>query len=187
VNAKPLAGAQNAARRASFALAKIGGRACLAPAFPLEFGGGDEGQVMLRKIVFAGAFLLAAFAGPRPASADVIAEIELSSQRMIVKVDGLVRHVWAVSTARQGYATPTGSFRPVRLERMWYSTIYHGSPMPYAIFFNGNFAVHGTYETASLGRPASHGCVRLLPANARALFDLVRQHGFERSRIVVGG
>ena len=143
--------------------------------------------MMLRKVVFAGAFLLAVFAGPKPASAEVVAEIDLSTQRMTVKVDGLVRHVWAVSTARQGYATPTGSFRPERLERVWYSTIYHGSPMPYAIFFHGNFAVHGTYETGALGRPASHGCVRLLPANARELFDLVRQHGLERSRIVVSG
>jgi lipoprotein-anchoring transpeptidase ErfK/SrfK len=142
---------------------------------------------MLRKVVFAGAFWLAAFAGVLPAAADVVAEIQLSSQRMTVKVDGAVRHVWPVSTARAGYATPTGNFTPVRLERMWYSTIYNGSPMPHAIFFNGNFAVHGTYETRALGRPASHGCVRLLPDNARALFDLVRRHGLANSRIVVSG
>ena len=142
---------------------------------------------MLRRFVLAGAFLLAAFAGLSPASAGVVAEIQLSSQRMTVKVDGLVRHVWAVSTARQGYATPTGSFQPVRLERVWYSTIYHGSPMPHAIFFHGNFAVHGTYETGALGRPASHGCVRLLPANARALFELIRAYGLGNSRIVVSG
>jgi len=141
----------------------------------------------MRKIVFAGAFWLAAFAGVGPAAAGVVAEIELSSQRMTVRVDGAVRHVWAVSTARAGYATPTGSYQPVRLERMWYSTIYHRSPMPYSIFFSGNFAVHGTTEVRALGRPASHGCVRLHPENARALFDLVRQHGIANSRIVVSG
>jgi lipoprotein-anchoring transpeptidase ErfK/SrfK len=146
-----------------------------------------KGEVMLRKVVFAGAFLLAAFAGPGPAAAGVVAEIQLSSQRMTVRVDGLVRHVWAVSTARRGYVTPTGSFTPIRLERVWYSTIYDGSPMPYAIFFHGGFAVHGTYQTGALGRPASHGCVRLHPANARVLFELIRAHGLDRSRIVVGG
>ncbi len=142
---------------------------------------------MLRKVVFAGAFWLAAFAGPAPAAAEVVAEIALGSQRMTVRVDGLTRHVWAVSTARQGYMTPIGSFRPERLERVWYSTIYHGSPMPYAIFFHGGFAVHGTYETGALGRPASHGCVRLHPENARQLFELIRAYGPDRSRIVVSG
>jgi len=142
---------------------------------------------MLRRFVFAGVFLLAAFAGPVPAFAGVVAEIELSSQRMTVTVDGIQRHVWAVSTARSGYATPTGSFTPVRLERVWYSTIYHGSPMPYSIFFHGNFAVHGTYETGALGRPVSHGCVRLHPENARVLFELIRAHGLENSRIVITG
>jgi lipoprotein-anchoring transpeptidase ErfK/SrfK len=142
---------------------------------------------MWRKVVFAGAFLLAAFAGPAPASADVVAEIELSSQRMTVKVDGLTRYVWAVSTARQGYMTPTGSFRPIRLERVWYSTIYNNAPMPYAVFFYGGFAVHGTYETGALGRPASHGCVRLHTENARQLFELIRANGPGNSRIVING
>jgi lipoprotein-anchoring transpeptidase ErfK/SrfK len=142
---------------------------------------------MLRKVVFAGAFLLAAFVGPGPASAEIVAEIELASQRMTVTVDGFVRHVWAVSTARQGYMTPIGSFRPERLERVWYSTIYHGAPMPYAIFFHGGFAVHGTYETGALGRPVSHGCVRLHPENARELFELIRAYGPGHSRIVIGG
>jgi hypothetical protein len=175
------------AQNAALALAKTGGRPCLARAFPLEFGGGGQGEVMLRKVVFAGAFWLAAFAGPAPAAAEVVAEIALGSQRMTVRVDGLTRHVWAVSTARQGYMTPIGSFRPERLERVWYSTIYHGSPMPYAVFFHGGFAVHGTYETGALGRPASHGCVRLHPENARQLFELIRAYGPDRSRIVVSG
>jgi lipoprotein-anchoring transpeptidase ErfK/SrfK len=82
--------------------------------------------------------------------------------------------------------TPTGSFTPIRLERVWYSTIYDGAPMPYAIFFHHGFAVHGTYQTGALGQPASHGCVRLHPANARVLFELIRAHGLDNSRIVVG-
>ena len=142
---------------------------------------------MLRRCVLAGALLLAVFAGPRPAAAGVVAEISLSGQRMTVTVDGFVRHVWSVSTARRGYMTPIGSFRPERLERVWYSTIYNGSPMPYAVFFHGGFAVHGTYETGALGQPVSHGCVRLHPENARTLFELIREHGVENSRIVITG
>ncbi len=142
---------------------------------------------MLRRFIFAGAFLLAAFSGPSPASAGVVAEIELSSQRMTVTVDGSVRHVWAVSTARAGYVTPTGSFSPIRLERVWYSRVYDNAPMPYAIFFHYGFAIHGTNQTGALGRPASHGCVRLHTENARVLFELIRAHGLGNSRIVVTG
>jgi lipoprotein-anchoring transpeptidase ErfK/SrfK len=121
-----------------------------------------------------------------PASAGtVVAQIDLSSQRMVVKVNGKPAYNWAVSTARSGYRTPTGSYRPKRLERMWYSTIYDNAPMPYSIFFLGGYAVHGTNHTGRLGRPASHGCVRLATGNAARLYSLVRQHGMGNSRIVI--
>jgi lipoprotein-anchoring transpeptidase ErfK/SrfK len=57
--------------------------------------------------------------------------------------------------------------------------------MPYSVFFDGNFAIHGTYETRHIGRPASHGCVRLLTRDAAILFDLVRSYGFDQSQIVI--
>src|SRR5262245_47768516 len=95
------------------------------------------------------------------AAASVVAKIDLSSQRMYVTVNGVAKYTWPVSTARAGYRTPTGSFRPQRLERMWYSSKYENSPMPHSVFFLGGYAVHGTGAIGSLGRPASHGCVRL--------------------------
>jgi lipoprotein-anchoring transpeptidase ErfK/SrfK len=57
--------------------------------------------------------------------------------------------------------------------------------MPHSIFFRGGIAIHGTYETAGLGRPVSHGCVRLQPANAAALFGLVEHEGLGATTIVV--
>jgi lipoprotein-anchoring transpeptidase ErfK/SrfK len=128
---------------------------------------------------------LAAFA-TSTARADVLASISVSQQRMTVYVDGMPRYTWPVSTARAPYATPTGSFQPIRLERSWYSRVYNNAPMPYAIFFHYGFAVHGTNQTAALGRPASHGCVRLPTLAARELFGLVQKYGKENSRIVVG-
>lgn len=115
-----------------------------------------------------------------PASAGVTAQISNSSQRMRVFVDGSLAYVWPVSTARKGYQTPAGHYRVRRMERMWYSRKYDMSPMPYALFFRGGYAVHGTYSVRQLGRPASHGCVRLSPANARALFTLAEQYGGAR-------
>jgi lipoprotein-anchoring transpeptidase ErfK/SrfK len=43
----------------------------------------------------------------------------------------------------------------------------YNSPTPHSIFFDYGFAIHGTTDIARLGGPASHGCVRLHPSNAR--------------------
>ena len=86
-------------------------------------------------------------------------------------------HSWPVSTARTGYETPAGSYYVQRMERMWRSRKYNMAPMPHALFFEGGLAIHGTSAVGQLGHPASHGCVRLSPSNARRLFELVRQHG----------
>ncbi len=138
----------------------------------------------MRRILWVAACLAAFAAGE--AKADVLAQISVSAQRMTVYVDGVPRYSWPVSTARVPYATPSGSFQPIRLERSWRSRVYNNAPMPYAIFFYYGYAVHGTNETRALGRPASHGCVRLPTAAARELFNLVRAHGLGNSRIVVG-
>jgi lipoprotein-anchoring transpeptidase ErfK/SrfK len=123
---------------------------------------------------------------PAIAEAQIVARISLSSQRMNVYVDGAQRYSWPVSTARAGYRTPTGTFRPTALVRYHRSTIYSGSPMPYSIFFRKGYAIHGSYETRYLGRPASHGCVRLHPANAAALYYLVQRHGAGNTVISIG-
>jgi len=120
-----------------------------------------------------------------PARADIVVQVDNSSQRMQVYVDGTLAHVWKVSTARPGYWTPPGDYYVQRMERMWYSRKYDMSPMPYSLFFYGGYAIHGTGALRQLGRPASHGRVRLHPANARALYSLVAQHG--GARVLVRG
>lgn len=121
-----------------------------------------------------------------PAEAgSVTARIDISSQTMKVYVNGFPRYSWSVSTARKGYRTPVGQYRAIRLERMWYSRKYDMSPMPHSIFFKGGYAIHGTGSIKSLGRPASHGCVRLHPDNAAALFSLVRDNGMTNTQIIV--
>jgi lipoprotein-anchoring transpeptidase ErfK/SrfK len=71
------------------------------------------------------------------------------------------------------------------MARRWFSRKYYNSPMPHAIFFYHGFAIHGTYDLARLGGPASHGCVRLHPSNAAALFALVERRGRHNTRIVI--
>ncbi|WP_244529471.1 L,D-transpeptidase [Mesorhizobium qingshengii] len=118
-------------------------------------------------------------------AAEVEVLIDLSEQRMMVEVGGENSYSWLVSTARRGYRTPIGHFQPTRLERTWFSTRYDLSPMPYSIFFRGGYAIHGTKEIGKLGRPVSHGCVRLHPANAHRLFELVRLYGKGATEITI--
>ncbi len=117
------------------------------------------------------------------AQARVQIDVDLSSQTMHVSGDG-ADYDWPVSTARAGYATPRGHYHVGHLERMHYSHKYHMSPMPYSIFFAGGYAIHGTYETGFLGRPASHGCIRLSPGHAAILFGMVEGQGAD---IVITG
>lgn len=129
----------------------------------------------MRAILSACALYCGIFSMPE-ANAAVLIEIDLSSQTMHVRSDS-GSYDWRVSTARSGYRTPRGTYRPYQLLRMHYSHKYHMSPMPYSIFFAGGYAIHGTYETASLGRPASHGCIRLARGNAAFLFHMVQTEG----------
>ena len=121
------------------------------------------------------------------ALAKVVVNIDLSSQRMNVYVDGQHYGTWRISTGRRGYYTPRGTYRPRWLKRMHYSRKYDNAPMPYSIFFRGGYAIHGTNVISRLGWPASHGCVRLHPSNAAKLFSLVRQHGMRNTVIRITG
>jgi lipoprotein-anchoring transpeptidase ErfK/SrfK len=123
--------------------------------------------------------------GMRSASASIEARINTATQKMQVLVDGVPAYEWRVSTARKGFVTPKGEYHPQDMYKRYYSHKYHNSPMPYAIFYNGGYAVHGTNAVASLGKPASHGCVRLDTENAATLFALVSQHGRANTKIVV--
>ena len=110
-------------------------------------------------------------------AAQLEVHIDLSDQAMTVVADGDALHHWPVSTARPGKFTPTGLYTVKSMKPMHYSTIYDNAPMPWSIFFWGNFAIHGTTQVEDLGRPASAGCVRLHPDNARTLFEMVQEHG----------
>ncbi len=123
--------------------------------------------------------------GSAQAETQLEARVSLSAQTMEVLVDGRPTFEWKVSTARKGYVTPTGSWRPTHLEEMWHSRQYDNAPMPHAVFFHEGYAVHATDAVKRLGRPASHGCVRLHPHDAEDFFQLVSVFGSENTRITI--
>ena len=139
----------------------------------------------MRRLAFACVLAASFLSTIAAADAGVLVQISKAQQRMTVSVDGHVLYSWAVSTGRRGFGTPSGTFHPQFLARRWFSRLYYNSPMPYSIFFRGGYAIHGSYEIARLGGPASHGCVRLAPANAATLFSIVQKHGTGSTRIVI--
>lgn len=136
----------------------------------------------MKSILAATLFIFTLFATPA-LSAALEARIDLSRQEMKVYKYGVLRHTWKVSTARKGYRTPTGSWRPTRMHREYYSKKYHNSPMPHSIFFLGGYAIHGTGSIKRLGRTASHGCIRLHPTNAARLFNMTKRVGARNMRV----
>lgn len=118
--------------------------------------------------------------------ARILVQVSISRQRMEVFHEGRKIHDWPVSTARAGKITPTGRWEGAQwLSRDHRSSLYNNAPMPFAVFYNGNYAIHGTDQTSKLGRPASAGCVRLHTANAKILFNMVRAEGKDALRVVV--
>src|SRR5436309_5276480 len=135
-----------------------------------------------------GSLLLLVAATPGSASASLLITIDKLSQEMTVTVDGVPKYHWPVSTGRFGYGTPSGTYHPFRMEADYFSKEWDDAPMPHSIFFTGQgHAIHGTPHTANLGRPVSHGCVRLSPDNAATLYSLVSAEGMGNTTVVVEG
>jgi hypothetical protein len=118
----------------------------------------------------------------------VLVTIDKSSQRMTVSVDGVEKYEWPVSTGRAGYSTPSGTYTATSMNEIWYSKQWDNSPMPHSVFFmKDGHAIHGSYEVKNLGRPVSHGCVRIAPKNAAILYALVAENGLQHTQVVVTG
>lgn len=138
------------------------------------------------KMLAAMTALLLSLSGACAAQVDI--SINKVSQKMTVVVDGQTKYVWPVSTGARGYDTPSGTFRPFRMEKEHFSKEWDDAPMPNSVFFTGQgHAIHGSFYVKSLGRRASHGCVRLAPQNAATLFGLVQKAGMKNTRITLRG
>ena len=111
--------------------------------------------------------------------------VDLSKQQMFVSVNGWKKHTWPISSARDGFDTPEGLYRPTRMYEDYRSKEYNNASMPYSIFFYRGYAIHGTSAVKSLGTPASHGCIRLHPDNAKELFELVEATGKNNTRVFI--
>lgn len=126
--------------------------------------------------------------GVSHASAAVLIKVDKTTQTMQVDVDGAPRWTWPVSTGTtDGHRTPSGTFSALWLDEKHASSKYENAPMPHSVFFTKlGHAIHGSNDVGHLGQPASHGCVRLLRANAKKLFELVDHRKAETTIVIQG-
>jgi lipoprotein-anchoring transpeptidase ErfK/SrfK len=126
--------------------------------------------------------------GTKKADTRVLISINKTNQEMTISLDGIEKYHWPVSTGRAGYSTPSGAYAATSMNEIWYSKQWDNSPMPHSIFFmKDGHAIHGTYEGTNLGKPASHGCVRISLENATMLYALVKENGLENTQVVLTG
>lgn len=139
---------------------------------------------MAKFFVMICAVIFAIFVLVSGAKAEVDIVIDVSEQTMYVETP-TDYYEWNVSTGRKGYSTPRGIYQPYHMTKMHYSSKYDNAPMPNSIFFHGGYAIHATDAVNRLGSPASHGCVRLSPQNAKWLYRLVQEYGKENTFIYI--
>jgi lipoprotein-anchoring transpeptidase ErfK/SrfK len=122
-----------------------------------------------------------------PPEPTLTGRIDLAKQTLVVAENGKVKYSWPISSGAEEFPTPRGTFRPQWVAKMWYSRKYDNAPMPHSVFISGGVAIHATSHVRSLGRPASHGCIRLAPGNAKTFYNLVQRHGLKSTRVSIFG
>ena len=115
----------------------------------------------------------------------LIAKVSIKKQTILISLDNELIYKWSVSTGRKGFETPPGYYNGQRKYVLWRSRTYDNAPMPFAVFFFEGYAVHGTTAISQLGKPASHGCVRVTTPHAKTFYDLVDEVGLSQTLVVI--
>ena len=144
--------------------------------------------ILAMMLAFPASAQVSSDSGPQSAGAAILINIDKSKQKMTVFLDGVQKYDWPVSTGRAGYSTPSGTYTATSMNEIWYSKEWDNSPMPHSVFFiKDGHAIHGSYEVKTLGKPVSHGCVRISPENAATLYALVKKNGLKNAEVVLTG
>jgi hypothetical protein len=95
-------------------------------------------------------------------------EVNLTTQYLIAWEDDVAVNATYVSTGREGFETPEGTFHVLvkkeieDMEGVIGGEYYNVPQVPWVMYFtNGGHALHGTYWHSNFGAQMSHGCVNL--------------------------
>ena len=108
--------------------------------------------------------------------------VSLEDRKLVLLEDGVVKKVYPVAVGKTATPSPTGKFQVV--VRIGNPTYYHpgvvipaGPQSPIGTRWIGlnqkGYGIHGTNEPRSIGKAASHGCIRMAKADLEELFMLV--------------
>lgn len=139
----------------------------------------------MRRLAIVAALALLAPTAVHAAPLEIV--VFLSSQRMMILENGETTHEFIISSGKLGKTTPTGIFTPQFLSRHHKSSLYDDAPMPNSIFYDGNYAIHGTYQESKLGGEASMGCIRLSVEDSKIPFQLVQEYGLHNTEVRIVG
>ncbi|BAB76469.1 L,D-transpeptidase [Anabaena sp. FACHB-709] len=100
-------------------------------------------------------------------------QINLANQRLIAWEGGKPVYAIVISSGKRSTPTRIGSFK---IQSKHKSTRMRGRNydvpnVPYAMFYSGNYGIHGAYWHRKFGTPVSNGCVNLAPNHAQWLFN----------------
>ncbi|MEO0326933.1 MAG: L,D-transpeptidase, partial [Myxococcota bacterium] len=102
--------------------------------------------------------------------------VSLAEQTLVAYEGDRPVYATSVSTGREGFETPVGTFRvqskhvSTTMDDLMSADPYQIEDVPWTLYFEGNYALHGAFWHGGFGRVRSHGCVNLAPADARWLF-----------------
>ncbi len=99
--------------------------------------------------------------------------MELTSQRLFAYEGTTLVRQFLISSGAPQTPTKTGLFRIYAKNKShnMASQGYDVPAVPYVLFYDGDFALHGAYWHNDFGFPVSHGCINLRVEDARWLFD----------------
>ncbi len=100
-------------------------------------------------------------------------DIDLSDQRLVAYVGIVPVYAIRISTGVSRYPTLTGEFHIYR--KLTSTTMagpgYYLTNVPWTMYYDASYAIHGTYWHDNFGHPMSHGCVNLPTPDAKWLFE----------------
>lgn len=100
-------------------------------------------------------------------------QIDLSNQKLIAWEGKKQVYAIVISSGKKSTPTRIGTFK---IQSKHKSTRMRGRNydvpnVPHAMFYQGNYGIHGAYWHRRFGTPVSHGCVNLAPNHAKWLFN----------------
>lgn len=116
-------------------------------------------------------------------------ELSLSKRQVTLFQDGQPIKTYPVAVGKPGWETPVGDFKiETMIKNPAWANPFRGGVIPGGVAGNPlgtrwmgfwtdgkNWSgFHGTPNRGSIGRAASHGCVRMLDEHARDLFERVK-------------